>query len=394
METRSRKKAEIILFVLSSLFAIGLLEGGLRLFTPFPLWASNKSPHSALGYVLNSRVPGVDSFGFRNVSRNRRGGEIAAVGDSHTYGIRVSSTESWPSILSAKTGRNVYNYGIPGYSPYQYHFLVKQAIDDGAQYIIVALLLQFERGSDLGIPCKQMTTDYYQEFDKLVDNDYETLCAKGMKADSNDNPAGIVNMRGLDFQLFVRHAKKTLKEKIAITSAAYWLIFRKYWTYHRFENNGETITYRIKIDQRLLNSVDSRVASLKETLLSIQEMCSAHSVSCGTLLLPSVGRTISLVLSDTFDIINESPRELNHELALVDEIKEFLIANEMEFSDATPYVASAFQERLSIGDALEVIVPCDSHPRRAGYEAYADAATDLLNKLQINNKSIKPELGR
>ena len=80
MERRSKKKANILLFVLSALIAIGLLESGLRLFTPFPLGGSNKFPHPALGYVLNSRVSGIDSFGFRNVSRNRRGGEIAAVG--------------------------------------------------------------------------------------------------------------------------------------------------------------------------------------------------------------------------------------------------------------------------------------------------------------------------
>lgn len=398
METRSGTKANMILFVLSSLLAIGLLEGGLRLFTAFPSGGSNKFPHPALGYVLNSRVPGIDSFGFRNVSRNRRGGEIAAIGDSHTYGLGVSPSESWPSVLSAKTGRHVYNYGIPGYEPYRYHFLVKQAIDDGAQYIIVALLLDFDSGSDLAIPCAQLTTDYYKEFDNLVDNDYEALCSKGIKADSNNIPSRIVKNRGNDFQLFVRHAKKRakkiLKEKIAITSAAYELVFHKYWTDRRFEISGETITYSIKISQKLLNTVDSRVASLKETLLSIKEMCSAHSVSCGFLLLPSIGRAISLVRSDTFDITNETPRELDRELSLVEEIKEFLIGNDMAFSDAAPYVASAFQERLSSGDELEVMVPYDSHPRRVGYAAYADAATDLLNKLQVHSKSIKPESRR
>lgn len=395
METRSEKKANIILFVLATLFSIGLLEVGLRFFTPFPTGGSNKFPHPALGYVLNSRVPGIDSFGFRNVSRNRRGGEIAAVGDSHTFGIGVSPSESWPSVLSTKTGRTVYNYGIPGYEPYRYHFLVKQAIDDGAQYIIIALLLHFDSGSDLAIPCAQLTTDYYKEFDKLVDNDYEALCSKGIKAESNNILSGIVNNRGHDFQLLMRHAKKLakkiLKEKIAITSAVDELVFSRYRTDRRFEISGEKITYSIKINQKVLDRVGSRVASLKKTLLSIKEMCSTHSVSCGFLLLPSVGRTISLVRSDIFDRINESPRKLDREISLVDEIKEFHVGNDMEFSDAAPYVALAFHERLSIGGALEVMVPYDSHPRRAGYAAYADAAADLLTKLQVNSKSIKPE---
>lgn len=374
METKSNKKLGIVLFVLSSLFAIGILEGGLRFFTYFPLGPSNKENHSALGYVLSSRFPDVDSFGFRNAYRNRRGGEVAAIGDSHTYGIQVSSSESWPAILSDKTGRDVYNYGIPGYSPYQYHFLVKQAINDGAKYVIVALLLQLDEGSDLGIPCDLMTTEYYQEFDKLVDNNYEILCSKFMKTDLNDN------------HVFWKRAKEVLKTKIAITSAAYWLVYRKHWSYSRFEKSYGKITYRIRIEQPLLNGFESRIASLKETLRSIRDMCSLQSVACGILLLPSVGRTISLVKSDNIVKKNESILELKLELALVDDIKRFLTANDMAFTDAAPYVASAFQERLSIGNEFEVIVPWDSHPRRAGYVAYADAAIDLLNKLTIQRR--------
>ena len=48
-----------------------------------------------------------------------------------------------------------------------------------------------------------------------------------------------------------------------------------------------------------------------------------------------------------------------------------------------PYVATAFREGLSMGNEDEVMVPWDSHPRRFGHEAYADASWELLNELTV-----------
>lgn len=57
-----------------------------------------------------------DARGFRNPSA-LDSAAIVALGDSHTYGTSVSSKETWPSILSARLGKDVYNMGLGGYGP-------------------------------------------------------------------------------------------------------------------------------------------------------------------------------------------------------------------------------------------------------------------------------------
>lgn len=387
MKKRSLKTTEIMLLLVSSFLAIGMLEAGLRLFTPFPLGASNKSPHPVLGYVLNPDFPEVDAFGFRNPAAHKRGAEIAAIGDSHTYGLRVSAAESWPGILASRTGKEVYNYGVPGYSSYQYYFLAQQAIQDGAQYILIALLLQFDGGSDLGIPCDLLRTAYYREyFEPAVKNSYRTLCAQGAQDDFDNQAAVPVRRRTFRIQALLRQTKETLKTKIAITSAVYWLLYRPRATDLHFAKKHDTLTYRVMINPQLLNEVESRMASLQATLRSIRDLCETHGVSCGILLLPSVGRVISFVQSDTFTLVNETPQELAQECALVENMQTFLRASQIPFVDTAPYLASAFQQRLARGNVFEVIVPWDSHPQRVGYMAYAEAANDLLNQLQNSRK--------
>lgn len=57
-----------------------------------------------------------DARGFRNTSA-LSSSILVALGDSHTYGTSVSSEESWPSVVSAHLGKDVYNMGFGGYGP-------------------------------------------------------------------------------------------------------------------------------------------------------------------------------------------------------------------------------------------------------------------------------------
>lgn len=49
--------------------------------------------------------------------------DIVAIGDSQTYGVSASATNSWPAQLQALLQRKTYNLGIGGYGPVQYDFL-------------------------------------------------------------------------------------------------------------------------------------------------------------------------------------------------------------------------------------------------------------------------------
>jgi hypothetical protein len=77
-----------------------------------------------LGIKLPGKSGGHDQWGFRNKSVPATA-EIVSIGDSHTYGNTARMKESWPSVLGRLTGSNVYNLGMGGYGPNQYHYLLE-----------------------------------------------------------------------------------------------------------------------------------------------------------------------------------------------------------------------------------------------------------------------------
>jgi len=55
---------------------------------------------------------------------------IVAFGDSWTFGYGVNFKETWPALLSDKTGKKINNLGIPGYSVLSSYLLLKRHIND------------------------------------------------------------------------------------------------------------------------------------------------------------------------------------------------------------------------------------------------------------------------
>ncbi len=79
-----------------------------------------------------------DSRGFRNPSA-LDSATIVALGDSHTYGISVSSEEAWPHILSAQMDKDVYNMGKAGYGPARNNDNLSIAIELKPRWIVFGL---------------------------------------------------------------------------------------------------------------------------------------------------------------------------------------------------------------------------------------------------------------
>ena len=139
-------KLRLTAFFISCGVMLLVAEGLLRLLTHFPVnTSSNMVPHPQLGYVLDSRLSDVDDNGFRNPQVPETA-DIIAIGDSHTQGINVDSDTSWPQLLGGQSGQSVYNMGVGGYGPLQYHALIPQALQMHPQQIIIGLYL----GNDIG----------------------------------------------------------------------------------------------------------------------------------------------------------------------------------------------------------------------------------------------------
>lgn len=138
-----------------------MVEIGLRVVTPFPITDhSNKKSHSQLAYTLDSDLPDVDALGFRNSRWTLDQADLAVIGDSHVYGVNVAAEQNFPSILEAKTGRKVYNFGVSSYGIYQYEVLINEAINQDVKDIIVGLY----PANDLALTCKVLGTDYWRSY--------------------------------------------------------------------------------------------------------------------------------------------------------------------------------------------------------------------------------------
>lgn len=107
-------RSTLVLLLGSCLIGVVVGELVLRIFTAFPIHnrIANRVQHPAVIYVTDPAFsPEIDSAGFRNTDPADPP-DIVAIGDSHTYGVNVSSSMSWPQVLGRNTGHSVYNFGV------------------------------------------------------------------------------------------------------------------------------------------------------------------------------------------------------------------------------------------------------------------------------------------
>lgn len=155
-----KNQGTLILFLISLLISLLILEVGLRTFTVFPIHGKkNQKPHPMLGYTFDPSLSDVDINGFRNKDANGPH-EIVALGDSHTQGVNVIWNDSWPYQLGKLLNKSVYNYAIGGYGIFHYPFLADAAFSHHQKYVILGL---FAENDINGEACATVTPSYYQE---------------------------------------------------------------------------------------------------------------------------------------------------------------------------------------------------------------------------------------
>ncbi len=109
-----------LLFVELALRLASVFFVDVDLITRPPSWRAETSvpglvDDDRLGKRGNPEYWEHDARGFRNPSA-LSSATVVALGDSHTYGTSVKSEESWPNIISAHLGTDVYNMGLGGYA--------------------------------------------------------------------------------------------------------------------------------------------------------------------------------------------------------------------------------------------------------------------------------------
>ncbi len=135
-----------LLIFFTVIIALLVVEGLSRLFfDPIDFLKPKTVSDQVLRYKIEPNSGAHDSWGFRNKSVPETA-DIVAVGDSHTYGISATASNSWPSILQNLSGKQIYNISLGGYGPAEYLYLMKdKALKLNPAIIIVGLYL----GNDL-----------------------------------------------------------------------------------------------------------------------------------------------------------------------------------------------------------------------------------------------------
>ncbi|MEE8298083.1 MAG: hypothetical protein V3R67_01760, partial [Thermodesulfobacteriota bacterium] len=128
------------------IIALLVVEGLSRLFfDPIDFLKPKTVSDEVLRYKIEPNSGAHDSWGFRNKSVPETA-DIVAVGDSHTYGISATASNSWPSALGRILGKETYNLSLGGYGPVEYLYLMEEkALKLNPELIIVGFYL----GNDL-----------------------------------------------------------------------------------------------------------------------------------------------------------------------------------------------------------------------------------------------------
>ena len=71
--------------------------------------------------------------------------DVAAIGDSQTWGVNAWAAEAWPQALGALSGKSVHNLGMSGHGPVEYAETWPRALALSPRAVVVALYL----GNDL-----------------------------------------------------------------------------------------------------------------------------------------------------------------------------------------------------------------------------------------------------
>ena len=394
--------------ILVAALAVSLLvaEAAARALTHFPIHspAVNLTFDDRLLYRVDPGVKGIDSNGFRNPEAYAKDfPKIAAVGDSFTLGYNVESADSWPAVLGQDIGEPVYNFGVGSYGLLQYVELVRLAAEMGASQVIVA----FATINDLSI-CNVVRLKYWQD-EMFADPEFKAqlldYCSlspekvgltpeqiiirkyRSVKRWLESNSAlfsmgkhvqGLVRARR---DVFARNPSGKYSQVTAATENCARPERDFVFEVHGSKDFVPELYGEAGYLPYFTRSVTSEFASafLVEALKRIKGTAEEYDIEVLFLIIPTEAHVITQYLSQvegTPELPDWLEQSVKGEAAHIGDLKQRLAELDFPALDATDHVVEAYRRAIRAG---EIFFPCrDSHPLKAGYRAYGEAAHELL----------------
>jgi hypothetical protein len=344
--------------------ALLMAEIGLRMFTQFPVsYRTNRIADPDFGYRLSPRLRDVDENGFRN-SNPADSFDVFAVGDSHTFGVNVSSEHAWPAELASETGLKVYNTGVGSYGIATYHAILSKLLaSDKSSKAIVALF----PANDFQIGFSFCDIDFESPFwtDQRRRLQLNLMSLKPL-CNGEDN----VN----------KSWYKWIKANFAITSAIDILIFDPLNAAKRSIAIPGGLP-DIVMNKQSLNSkeLQGEAELLRGSAKILADWATTFKDRIAIVIIPSKERVFYEIMRDR-NVLSSAPTDLVTAVGREIANEEFAIAEAMR--NLIPVVSVLPELKELVSHSGSTYPTHDGHPYEVGYVAYTQAAKRALAKLE------------
>jgi hypothetical protein len=365
-----RKIANFSLVLVSLACGLFVMEAGFSILDLGGLYKSGVSrisdPH--LRYRLPPNLfAEIDSRGFRN--KTEKGPfNIVVLGDSHAYGYGVRAENSFPANLSRLTGKSVYNFGMGGYGPAQYAYLVDQAVALQPKTLVVSLFM----GNDPINACEianilEYWRGYFENHGLITQHCGSSPLPeqKIQKSRLSRIKAWLKNTR--TGSLLNQHVWLPIRNRISL------------------QLHSGQYTDRVVVNDKLVKSIfpvwpnytpaaADGIGITKHFLSVIRSKTEQAGINLVLAILPSKQNIyLDFLTQLQRDLPEEFVGSVVAERAYIKELTGYGLQSGFKVADATSLLAKAASDNTVLYPADD-----DSHPTSAGYLIYAKSIADKL----------------
>ena len=380
-----------LLLSISLFLAIFAAELMLRVFVGDPAYlaAGNRVLDQNFGFKVKSDLDGIDAYGFRNLPGKSNDYELAAIGDSHTYGVGVKGIESWPYQLEKSRDINVYNMGISRNGIYSYHYLVKSTLQKSKKVIVGLYLPNDFQSKGSACHIDFLNGFWSEEVKRLKLN--PPMCRFSTRVSPEQQSEWTVKsflkasiakssfLTLVDIQLF-----RPVVSTMSVKSLGKLTIHPRFAPI-KYERLKATFT-RTNISS---SSVQIRVSDFEKMLRDWVAIASQGQL--GFVLIPSrqaVYRTAINVLNDMELVsnLNVIDKFTHNELVLEKLLIEKIMSLGIPVRSSRMEVVDAFISELP-AKGTESFYPDSGHPNVLGHSAYASSASKVFSEMERYRKN-------
>lgn len=378
-------RRSLLLLILSGTLSLGLAELALRGFTRFPIdEESNRLDHPELGYTLDPALSDVDEKGFRNPTLPDPV-VVAAIGDSHTFGVNVAREEAWPAHLEDLSGERVYNLGVGSYDVYRYAVLFDLALELEPDWIIVALY----PANDLGgrSACGIMVRPSWDERRRTLGLDITECRAvlqsraseesrdAGPPADS-DRAGSSLPGRIVSWAL-TRTALGSLVDNVIVEPLKPPPAYEVTVARERLRVSVANVRSHAGATDLSDPVTRTNLENALRILTHLDSVSRARDVRLGVLLIPSKARVVAELPGAYRGALPESMSlSVRREREVTDILTRHLASLSVPVESPLEGLVGALADEVASG-RVTVYPAVDGHPMSAGYRIYAEAAARL-----------------